>query len=222
MKKFIWVWCVLLFVSGCAWFGGDKLEKPAPELIQDGIDAYEKGQFHDAIKNFEQLKDWYPFSKYAMLAELKIADSHFRMEEYPEAVQAYGEFEQLHPRNEAIPYVIYQIGRCYYQQMDTVDRDQTSAQKALETFQRLIRQHPGDPYAQKALSHIQICYQSLAGHDFYVGMFYYKAERYEAAKQRFLSVLTKYPDTGVHYRALLYLADCEAILAAKVPADSPE
>ena len=213
MKFFIGLLCALVLVSGCAWFGGENLEKPAAELIQDGVNSFDKGNYQSAIKNFEQLKDWYPFSKYAMLAELKIADAHYRLEQYPEAVQAYEEFEQLHPRNEAIPYVIYQIGRCYYDQVDTVDRDQTPAQKALETFQRLIRQHPGDPYAQKAQSHIQVCYQSLAGHDFYVGMFYYKAERYEAAKQRFMGVLTKYPDTGVQYRALLYLADCEAVLS---------
>ena len=215
MKKFIWVLCLVLLVSGCAWFGEENVEKPALDLIQDGVEAYDKGHYQEAIKNFEQLKDWYPFSKYAMLAELRIADSHYHQQQYPEAVQAYEEFEQLHPRNEAIPYIIYQIGQCYFEQIDTEDRDQTSAQKALETFQRLVRQHPGDPYAQKAMSHIQICYQSLAAHDFYVGMFYYRDQRYKAAKQRFLSVITKYPDTGVHYKAMLYLADCEAILAGK-------
>lgn len=215
MKKFIWVWCVLLLVSGCAWFGEENVEKPALDLVQDGVEAYDKGHYQEAIKNFEQLKDWYPFSKYAMLAELRIADAHYHQQQYPEAVQAYEEFEQLHPRNEAIPYIIYQIGRCYFEQIDTEDRDQTSAQKALETFQRLVRQHPYDPYAQKARSHIQICYQSLAAHDFYVGMFYYKDQRYEAAKQRFLSVITNYPDTGVHHKAMLYLADCEAILASR-------
>lgn len=215
MNKYIWLLCALLLVSGCAWFGEGNVEKPALDLIQDGVDAYDKGHYQEAIKNFEQLKDWYPFSKYAMLAELRIADAHYHLQQYPEAVQAYEEFEQLHPRNEAIPYIIYQIGRCYYEQIDTADRDQTPAQKALEAFQRLVRQHPNDPYAQKASSHIQICYQSLAAHDFYVGMFYYKDKRYEAAKQRFLSVITKYPDTGVHYKAMLYLADCEAILARK-------
>ena len=203
---------VLLLLTGCALFGKE-VEKPAAELIQEGMEAFDKGNFSDAIKDFEQLKDWYPFSKYATVAELKIADAHYHLDHYAEAVTAYEEFEQLHPRNEAIPYVIYQIGRCYYDQIDTIDRDQTSARKALETFRRLTRQFPEDPYAIKAHTHITICLQSLAGHEIYVGKFYLRSKHYRAALERFKSVISEYPDVGMHYQALQYITQCEALAA---------
>ena len=209
---------VLLACTACSWFGKNNVEKPAHELIQDGVQAYDKGQYRDALKNFEQLKDWYPFSKYAILAELKIADSHYHLQEYEEAVQAYQEFEQLHPRNEAIPYVVYQIGRSYYDRIDTIDRDQGSTQKALETFKRLIQQYPTSPYAQQSRAHILICLKDLAEHDFYVAIFYYKSEHYKAALHRFLDVITQYPDTGVQFKALQYLADCEERIKSAAPA----
>ncbi len=126
----------------------------AQELAWEGMDAYENGKYDKAIDKFQKLKDYYPFSKYAILAELKIADAHYQRVEYEEAIYAYENFEQLHPRNEAIPYVIYQIGRCYYDQIDTPDRDQTSAQKALEAFQRLTKQFPaGSIFAQSRRAH---------------------------------------------------------------------
>ena len=50
------------------------------------MDAYDDGDYKVAIENFQKLKDWYPFSKYAILAELKIADSHYHLEQYEEAV----------------------------------------------------------------------------------------------------------------------------------------
>lgn len=211
--SFIGIFVAILLLSGCAWFSQEQVEKPAAELIQEGMEAFDKGNFSDAIKNFEQLKDWYPFSKYATVAELKIADSHYYLEQYVEAVTAYEEFEQLHPRNEAIPYVIYQIGRCYYDQIDAIDRDQTSARKALETFRRLIRQFPEDPYAFKANTHVTICLQSLAGHEFYVGKFYLRSKHYQAALERFKAVISNYPDVGMHYQALKYIAQCEALVA---------
>jgi outer membrane protein assembly factor BamD len=198
--------------SGCAWFGKDNKEKPAQELIQEGVDDYEKGNYSNAIKSFEQLKDWYPFSKYAILAELKIADAHYQLAQYAEAVQAYEEFEQLHPRNEAVAYVIYQTGRCYYDQISSIDRDQTSAQKALEIFQRLVRQHPQDPYAHQSLPHITKCLQNLAGHEFYVGQFYYRTKHYQAALKRFMTVINNYPDVGMHFQALKYVVQCEALV----------
>ncbi len=221
-RLIIFVLVLLSLCSGCAWFSGSDIEKPAQELVQDGLKAYDKGDYADSIKQFEKLKDWYPFSKFAIVAELKIADAHYHLNEYPEAIQAYEEFEQLHPRNESAPYVVYQIGQCYYEQMNTIDRDQTSAQRALKVFRRLIRQYPGDPYARQAQTHITKCLQSIAGHEFYVGQFYFKSKHYEAALSRFMAVITQYPDVGVQHQALAYIAQCEAIIAQQNKAKGSE
>lgn len=210
--------CVLalMMFSGCttikSWFGSD-IEKSAQELASDGMESYDDKDYKDAIKAFEQLKDWYPFSKYTILAELKIADANYKLGNYEEAVYAYESFESLHPRNEAIPYVIYQIGMCYYEQIDTVDRDQTPAREALKTFQHLARQYPGNVYTIKARTHVDRCYQSLAGHDLYVGKFYFKARRYRAALYRFKNVVEKYPDVGYHLEALNYIRQCRIFMA---------
>jgi len=205
---------VLLIFSGCAWFE-TKEEKTAQELIQDGVDYFEAGSYNKAIESFEKLRDWYPFSRYAILAELKIADAHFNLKEYADAIFAYEEFEQLHPRNEAIPYVIYRIARSYFNQIDTIDRDQSNAAKALEVYGRLVAQYPNDAYAGMARSDMVACYQSLSGHEFYVGVFYYKQKKYKAAKARFTAVVEKYPDVGFHHQALTYLANCEAWIHAR-------
>lgn len=202
---------IVLLVNGCSWFSKPFEEKPAGQLIKEGLEAFEAGQYKTAIKHLEQLKDWYPFSKYAILAQLKIADAYYRLEQYPDAIFAYQEFEQLHPRNEAIPYVIYQTGRCYFDQVDTVDRDQSSARQALDVFQRLIRQYPENSYAKRARLHIAACQHSLAGHELYVALFYYKSKYYKAALERLKRVVTRYPDTGVHFKALEYWAKCEAL-----------
>jgi len=211
---------VLLVATGCSTLK-DQFDKifgiedsvGAQELAWEGMDAYENGRYDKAIEKFQKLKDYYPFSKYAILAELKIADAHYQREEYEEAAFAYENFEQLHPRNEAIPYVIYQIGRCYYDQIDTPDRDQTSAQKALEAFQRLVKQFPGDQYSTRAAEHIKTAQKSLAGHAYVVGIFYYKTKHYKAALNRFMSIISDYPDVGYHQKALEYIARCEASIA---------
>ena len=210
----------LLVMSGCSsisdrldkLFGGQE-ESSAQELAWDGMEAYEKGRYKKSIEKFQRLKDYYPFSKYAILAELKIADAHYQREDYEEAIFAYENFEQLHPRNEAIPYVIYQIGRCYFDQINTTDRDQTSAQKALATFQRLIKQYPRDPYSTRAAEHISTAQKSLAGHAYGVGVFYYKTKHYKAALHRFMTIISDYPDVGYHQMTLEYIAKCEAKIA---------
>jgi outer membrane protein assembly factor BamD len=209
----------MLLGSGCSalkktWNAimGEDETAPAQQLAWDGMDAYEDGDYKDAIEYFQKLKDFYPLSKYAILAELKIADSHYHLEQYEEAIFAYSEFEKLHPRNEAIPYVIYQIGLCYFVQIDTIDRDQTPAAMALSTFQRLNKQFPDNQYARSGAEHLTRCYKSLAGNEYYIGEFYYKSKHYKAALNRFMAVLSIYPDVGYHQKALQYIAKCEASL----------
>ena len=213
MKRIISLILILFFVfSGCAWFKS-KEEKTALELVSDGMDQFNNEDYKDSIESFEKLRDWYPFSQYVILAELKIADAYYHIKNYEEAVAAYEAFENLHPRNEAIPYVIFQIGLCYYERIDTVDRDQTPAKNALDTFNRLKKQFPEDVYAHRAEEHIKNCIKSLAGHEFYVGLFYYKNKHYKAALSRFKSVLSNFPDVGVHQQALRYVSLCEESLA---------
>jgi outer membrane protein assembly factor BamD len=204
-----WVLVLLLLISGCSWFQSEVQTEPADTLIQRGIDAYNEQDYKEALKNFEKLRDWYPFSKYVVLAELRIADSHYYLESYEEAIFAYEQFIELHPSNEAVPYVIYQIGRCYFDRMDTIDRDQTVVRKALEQFRRLQKQYPDTTYAEKATDHINACLKSLVRNEFYIGMFYYNSKHYRAALHRFKTVVTEYPDVGVHRQAMKYIALCE-------------
>lgn len=190
-------------------FGSSDENLTAEELAWRGMDSFAEGSYKKAVEYFQRLKDIYPFSKYAMLAELKLGDAHYRLEQYDDAVFAYEEFEKLHPRNEAIPYVVYQIGRCHFDRIGTIDRDQTAARKALETFQRLRKQFPESPYAQSAAEHIVACYKSLAGHEYGIGAFYFKTKHYKAALRRFRNVVTQYPDVGLHQSALDYIVRCE-------------
>lgn len=219
---------LVVFLTGCTtlretyddvkgsvtgFFGGSDESLTAEELAWSGMENFDDGNYQTAIENFQRLKDIYPFSAYAILAELKLGDAHYRLEQYEDAIFAYEEFEKLHPRNEAIAYVIYQIGRSHFDRMSTPDRDQTSARKALGTFQRLAQQHPQSPYARRAEEHIVSCYQSLSGHDFGIGVFYFNSKHYPAALARFRTVVADYPDVGYHQLALDYIARTEARLA---------
>jgi outer membrane protein assembly factor BamD len=211
---FIFCLITLVLFPGCSWFQ-EKDVKSAPELAADGMEEYRQGNYRRAIENFEKLRDWYPFDRYAILAELKIADSHYQLKQYDEAVVAYREFESLHPLNEAIPYVIYQSGRCYYEQITTMDRDQSAARNALMTFERLQRQFPDHQYSKRAGEHIHTCLKSLAGHELYVGKFYFKKKNYKAALNRFKNIIYEFPDVGIHKEALDYMARCEVAMAGQ-------
>jgi outer membrane protein assembly factor BamD len=100
MKRLLLIAMFPLLLSGCALLDlleGDDNDETAQTLAWNGMDDYESGDYEDAKEAFEKLKDWYPYSDYAKLAELKIADANYQLGNYEEAVFAYEEFESLHP-----------------------------------------------------------------------------------------------------------------------------
>src|SRR5512139_2761540 len=112
---------VLMFTLGCStvkgWFGKKNNEgKPPDVLAEQGIQDLKKKKYDDAIDTFEKVRDRYPYSEQAMLAQIKVADAYFYKKKYDEALQAYKEFEKLHPTNKAVPYCVYREGLCYYRQ----------------------------------------------------------------------------------------------------------
>jgi outer membrane protein assembly factor BamD len=203
MKKFLIAGMVFLLLSGCSLFEEThQMNKNAQQLAAEGAASFMNEDYEDAVKAYTDLKDWYPFSRYAILAELKIADAHFHLEEYPEAIAAYENFEKMHPKNEAVPYIINQIAMCWFNQIDTIDRDATPAKKAMAEFERLIRLFPENEYSQKALAHIDACIDNIASHELYIANFYNKTEKYEAALKRYQYIVENYAGTDQSQIAL--------------------
>lgn len=201
MEKKIWIKKVILsliiipLLFGCSGKKGLKTIEGDPEtLYKQGLIRFNKRDYPEALKKFEQLKSNFPDSPpYTVWAELKAADCHFLRKEYVEAIAAYEEFKKVHPTYEEIPYVQYQIGLSYFNQMLTLDRDQTSTKKALSNFEYLIANYPPSLFTEKAKEKVGVCKKRLADHEFYIGNFYYKHGKFQAAVSRFEGVLETFP-----------------------------
>ncbi|MBL6968379.1 MAG: outer membrane protein assembly factor BamD [Desulfobacteraceae bacterium] len=206
---------ILLLFNGCAlWnslFGEEELT-PA-ELMSQGVEDFNDGKFEAATESFQKIKDRYPYSEFAIKAELKMADALYERDLFDEAYDEYTEFEKLHPRNPEIPYVVFQKGMCNFSRVSTIDRDQTYTWKAKEDFERLIKRYRRSAYTERARKKVRECYIKLAEHELYVGNFYFKMEKYQPAMSRYLYLIENYPDVGQYYEALEKIKICREKLA---------
>jgi len=192
---------------------GDEPEKRPEELMKEGMKDMERGNYEAATRAFQDIKDRYPYSEFAITAELKMADSLYQVPKFDEAYDAYDEFERMHPKDRNIPYVIYRKGMCYFRQVKRIDSGQSYTHKAKEEFERLIKRFPRDEYANRARKNMRKCLIYLAGHELRVGHFYYKMEKYRAAMGRYKYLIEKYPDMGQYNEALESITKCKEKLA---------
>jgi len=186
---------VVFLLQGCAWFSSKKEEPPAEELAKQGLEFYNTGSYYKARDTFKIIKERFPFSRFSLLAELKAADCEYYLENFPEAGELYKEFEKNHPSNEAVPYVVFQIGRSHYAQIGSVDRDTTQAGEAIKDLGRLVRTFPKSSYVTEANVLAGRARTFLAGHELYVAEFYFRTKRYLGAKGRAEFLLANYADT---------------------------
>lgn len=185
------------------------LELPAKTLLIKGMDDYNVGKYFTAIEFFDKILKKYPFSPEAPLAELKAADCNYYLERYAEALVLYEEFENRHPTNESIPYVIFQRAMCNFKQIDRVDRDTSGAVKAIAFFKQLLKAYPDTPYSAEAKDHIATANEFLANHEYFVVEYYVRTEKYDQAKVRIKYLLAMYPDTKIASKANEMLARLE-------------
>ncbi len=200
------------------WFQ-DSVKPPkedAQSLIKEAANYYSKGRYILAGEVYQKIKDRYPFSPFATLAELRIADCKFHQDLFEEAIPLYEEFEKLHPTNESVAYVIFQEGSSYYNLMSSPDRDQSNTRKMIETYQRLLKRFPDSPYTYEARKRILEGRDNLAKHEIVVAKWYLRVKQYPQAKMRLQTVLDLYPDTPARKTALRLMEKLKDVSTAAV------
>ena len=177
------------------------------DLSGKAMDYFVQGRYILAEEIFQKVRDRYPFSPYATLAELRLADCKFYMGDYDEAIPLYEEFEKLHPTNEAVTYVIFQEGSCYCRLMEGPDRDQTFTHKLIETYERLLSRYPDSPYSYEARKRIAEGKNRLAQHEVLVAQWYIRTGQAPQAENRLETALDLYPDTSEGVKAARLLKE---------------
>jgi outer membrane protein assembly factor BamD len=195
-------------------FGKQETVKSSPEGLYSRASAeYRNGHYKKAQEYFQRLKEEYPLHDMAVLAEIGVADSLYSDKEYAKAENAYTDFISLHPVNENVPYAIYQLGLCHYNQIEDVDRDQTETMSAKKEWERLIARYPESKFSTMAEKMVRECKQKLAEREFYVGKFYLRNDKYQAALARFEKVAHDYANIGLDYKIEYYIKETKAKIA---------
>jgi outer membrane protein assembly factor BamD len=198
--------CSSMSMPSMPW-GSAKPDPTAEALYEEGTRYLAEKRYVRAIDLLTKLKTEHPFSPQVTDAELKIADAYYLNQQYPEAINAFKEFQSLHPTNENIPFVLYRLGQAHLDQFTAIDRDQKNTEIAKSYFENVIQNYPKSPYAVEARDKLGKAVGYLAEHDFNIATFYMQQEKYPAARERFEEIVRKYRGTPVAARSLFFLGE---------------
>jgi outer membrane protein assembly factor BamD len=183
-----------------AWFAGcsgKEVDQNDPaSLMKEAEDEIKSDHYQMAIDKLRMIKNKFPYSKYSVDAQLRMADVYFMEDSFPEAAAAYESFRDLHPKNEKVEYAMFRVGKAYYSDIPSpISRDLSSATKAQDAYNDFLKRFPTSTYAAEAKKDVEDIRRVLAEKEMYIADFYYKRDFYQSAEPRYRKIVELYPDT---------------------------
>ncbi len=208
---------LLLLLAACATSkaaSAGKEVKGPEEDFKKGVEEEKSKNWLEAQKLFENIKTKYPFSRYAPLAELHLADLKFEQDRMVEAADADQQFVKLHPTHELVDYAAYRVGLSRWKNSPSdfflfppsYEKDQVEVKAAAKAYEEFLKTYPSSKYAPDARRDLAEARTRLADHEWYVASFYEKRGHWPGVAVRMESLVRDYPGTSREPEALLLLA----------------
>ncbi len=169
---------------------------PVSTLYAKGMEYLKKKRPATARRYFDQVLMREDAGEYKDKAQIAEADSYtteHTLEAYSEAISRYQSFLAFHPTHPEAPYCQYKIGSCYFEEIETPDRDVTPARDAREAFKSLIENYPNCSYVAEAKQKIKDIDNVLAAHEIKIGDWYLKVGHPKGAIGRYRYTIEHYP-----------------------------
>jgi len=205
-----------LSLAACAHSGPKKTyESPAEEDYTVGAEELKDGNFPQAQRLFERVRNKYPYSKYAALSELRLADLRYDQGKFVEAAESYTLFVKLHPNHPDVDYAAYRSALSRWQDGPSeffafppvYERDLAQVAQARDALDGFVKTFPDSKYAPEAQKLLAKAKGVLAERDWYVAEFYRSRGKWQGVAYRLERVIKDYPGSDREPDALYQLAE---------------
>jgi outer membrane protein assembly factor BamD len=161
----------------------------AKRSYEFALDSFNSHSYIESQVLFREVKRKYSYSKYARLAELRIADADFLMDKFPDAIREYRQFVHDHRSDaEEVAYARSRIADAQYAQVtDSLflasgeERDQGVVLDTYKELRGFVHDYPSakdTPRMRKLLAEVTA---RLIKHELYVARYYLEKDNFEAA-----------------------------------------
>lgn len=189
--------------------------KTDAQYYQNATIALEKRQYTQAKSQLNDLRTFYPTSRYAEQALLDLIYIHYQSKDYEMASTTATQFINTYPNSAHLDYAVYARAVTYMRgspkmgmffKVDQSERDTSFLRLAFSDLQSLVTLFPNSIYAPDASLRMTDIYNQFAHHEIQAARWYIKRQAYVAAANRARWVFQYYPQSKSIPEAIAILA----------------
>jgi len=217
-------WLVLGLALASPWLGGCDKDTHAntpldySENAKRDYDAamadFDDKNWEAARQKLNEVKRKYGYSRYARLAELRLADADYEQDKFAEATSGYKAFVHDYPNDPEIPYARYKVTMTQYDAVSASfllpsleERDLAYVNDAHASIRAFLNDYPNSEHAPQLAYMQSVVTGLLARHELYVARFYLGRGKFPAAVARIQYSLRSYPNSGLEPEGMVLLAE---------------
>lgn len=171
----------------------------AQRSYEEAMKEYSAHNWAECQPLFAEVKRKFSYTRWARLAELRIADADFEQEKYAEALREYKQFIHDHKNDEGVEYARERIAETNYKQISdsfllpsSDEREQSTIQDAYGDIVNFLKDYPKSKQAPHACSLLEDVIARLVRHELYVARFYLARDNFDAAVTRVQYAIRNY------------------------------
>ena len=182
----------------------------ARRAYEEALASFQSKDWESARPLLQEVKKLFPQSRYARLAELRLADIDFATERYSEAATAYRTYATSYRTDREVEYARYRLAKAlFFDISDTFiqppaeEREQATTLDAYRELRAFRRQFGASRYRRDTDYMIEVVTSRLVRHELYVARYYRERDKFDATLGRIDFALKTYPNSGLDAEALV-------------------
>jgi outer membrane protein assembly factor BamD len=186
----------------------------AKRAYDEALAAYFDKDWEEATALMQEVRRKYGYSRYARLAELRIADADYHQEKLGEAIAGYKAFVHDYPNDPEVVYARYKIVKALFAQSSQSlllppleERDLASVNDAYAALRSFLSDYPGYKHTRELEYMLEVVTGMLVRHELYVARFYLARDNFEAAVTRTQYALRNFESSGLEAEAMVLLGE---------------
>lgn len=200
-----------------------EVTKYSSEILYNKAKKYmELGIWDNAILNYKNLRNQYPFGRYAEQGSLELSYSYYKNYEMELAISTLDRFTKNYPAHEHLDYAYYLKGLIYFESESglmqrinpdkAMDRNQENAKQSFVAFKTFIEKFPKSNYAPDAEKRMIYLRNQLAAFELQVAKYYLRRKAYVAAINRSKYIVESFQKTTAVADALAVMSETYMLL----------